>query len=88
VEDLSVSALGYGAAPLGDVYGQVDPRTGIRSVRAALELGVTVFDVSPYYGRTRAETVLGQALTDVDRVLAPVLDHTWPSGRPENSEPR
>jgi L-galactose dehydrogenase len=65
--DLRVSALGYGAAPLGDVYGRVDLRTGIRSVRAALELGVTVFDVSPYYGRTRAETVLGQALAGVDR---------------------
>ncbi|MFI7542126.1 aldo/keto reductase [Actinoplanes sp. NPDC049599] len=65
--DLRVSVLGYGAAPLGDVYGQVDPATGIRSVRAALDLGVTVIDVSPYYGRTRAETVLGRALAGVDR---------------------
>jgi L-galactose dehydrogenase len=65
--DLRVSVLGYGAAPLGDVYGQVDLTTGVRSVRAALELGVTVFDVSPYYGLTRAETVLGRALAGVDR---------------------
>ncbi|GAA3341659.1 aldo/keto reductase [Amorphoplanes nipponensis] len=65
--DLRVSILGYGAAPLGDVYGRVDLATGIRSVRAALELGVTVFDVAPYYGRTRAETVLGRALAGVDR---------------------
>src|SRR5687768_8190702 len=65
--ELRVSMLGYGAAPLGDVYGRVDLATGIRSVRAALDLGVTVFDVSPYYGRTRAETVLGRALAGVDR---------------------
>jgi L-galactose dehydrogenase len=65
--DLRVSVLGYGAAPLGDVYGHVDLETGIRSVRAALDLGVTVIDVAPYYGRTRAETVLGRALSGVDR---------------------
>jgi len=64
---LRVPVLGYGAAPLGDVYGRVDPAAGIRSVRAALELGVTVIDVAPYYGRTRAETVLGRALAGVDR---------------------
>jgi L-galactose dehydrogenase len=65
--DLRVSVLGYGAAPLGDVYGRVDLAAGVRSVRAALDLGVTVIDVSPYYGRTRAETVLGRALAGVDR---------------------
>jgi L-galactose dehydrogenase len=65
--DLRVSVLGYGAAPLGDVYGRVDLATGVRSVRAALDLGVTVIDVAPYYGRTRAETVLGRALSGVDR---------------------
>jgi L-galactose dehydrogenase len=26
-------------------------------------------------------------LAEVERVLAPVRDHTWPSGRPENSGP-
>lgn len=29
--------------------------------------GVNFFDVSPYYGRTRAETVLGKALRDIPR---------------------
>jgi L-galactose dehydrogenase len=65
--DLRVSALGFGAAPLGGVYGDIDVQTGVRAVRTALELGVNIIDVSPYYGITRAETVLGRALAGVDR---------------------
>ena len=58
---LEVSELGFGAAPLGR-----DPG-GIDAVHTALELGITFFDVSPYYGRTVAETVLGKALRGVER---------------------
>jgi L-galactose dehydrogenase len=32
-----------------------------------LELGVNTFDASPYYGRTRAESVLGRALAPIPR---------------------
>lgn len=60
--DVTVSPLGYGAAPLGNVYGEVDPAIGIASVHRAIDLGVTFFDVSPYYGNTVAEDVLGRAL--------------------------
>jgi L-galactose dehydrogenase len=62
-----LSRLGFGAAPLGDVYGVVDRPAAVRAVRTALDLGVNVLDVSPYYGRTRAETVLGRALAGIDR---------------------
>jgi L-galactose dehydrogenase len=64
---LRVSALGYGASPLGGVFGVVDEGEGIRAVRTALELGVNFIDVSPFYGATTAETVLGKALRGVDR---------------------
>ncbi|WFE36170.1 aldo/keto reductase [Micromonospora sp. WMMD975] len=64
---LDVSMLGYGASPLGGVYGRIDERDGIRAVRTALDLGVNIIDVSPYYGATVAETVLGRALRGVDR---------------------
>jgi aryl-alcohol dehydrogenase-like predicted oxidoreductase len=64
---LRVSVLGYGAAPLCGVYGDVDEAEGIRTVRGALDLGVNFIDVSPYYGATVAETVLGKALRGVDR---------------------
>ncbi|GAC1466800.1 MAG: aldo/keto reductase [Chloroflexota bacterium] len=57
-----VSRLGYGAAPLGNVYGAIDPAEGIASVHRAIDQGITLFDVSPYYGATVAEEVLGRAL--------------------------
>src|SRR5262245_13153104 len=64
---LSVSILGYGASPLGGVFGTIDESVGIRCVRTALDLGVNLLDVSTFYGLTRAETVLGQALRGVPR---------------------
>lgn len=64
---LSVSILGYGASPLGGVFRAVDEAEGIRTVHTALDLGVNFIDVSPYYGVTRAETVLGKALATVPR---------------------
>jgi L-galactose dehydrogenase len=64
---LEVSILGYGASPLGGVFASVDEADGVRAVRQALDLGINIIDVSPYYGITRAETVLGRALHAVDR---------------------
>jgi L-galactose dehydrogenase len=59
---LRVSILGYGASPLGNEFGAADPKEGIRAVHYAIERGINYFDVSPYYGRTLAETRLGEAL--------------------------
>ena len=64
---LKVSIVGYGASPLGGVFAPIDEAEGIHAVREALDLGVNIIDVSPYYGITRAETVLGRALHGIDR---------------------
>jgi L-galactose dehydrogenase len=64
---LNVSILGYGASPLGSVFRDIDEAEGIRAVHTALDLGINFIDVSPYYGLTRAETVLGRALATVPR---------------------
>jgi len=64
---LRVSVLGFGASPLGGVFRPVDDREGIRAVETALEVGINFFDVSPCYGATRAETVLGRALKGIAR---------------------
>ena len=64
---LKVSVLGFGASPLGGVYGDFDESEGIRAVHTAIELGVNFIDVSPYYGITKAETVLGKALKEIPR---------------------
>jgi L-galactose dehydrogenase len=59
---LRVSRLGFGASPLGGVFGWPDAAEGKRAVHLAIDGGINFFDVSPYYGRTLAEERLGQAL--------------------------
>ncbi len=64
---LEVSVLGFGASPLGGVFGAVDEQQGVRAVHTAVDLGVNFIDVAPYYGLTRAEAVLGSALKEIPR---------------------
>jgi L-galactose dehydrogenase len=60
--ELKVSVVGFGASPLGDVFGTTDPAEGKRAVHLAIDEGINFFDVSPYYGLTLAEERLGLAL--------------------------
>jgi aryl-alcohol dehydrogenase-like predicted oxidoreductase len=55
---LPVSELGLGAGPLGDA--RLDDAAAVRLVHAALDLGITVIDTAPSYGRS--EHRLGVAL--------------------------
>lgn len=64
---LKVSVLSYGASSLGSVFRETNDDEGIKAVRTALEHGINFIDVSPYYGDTKAETVLGRALSGIDR---------------------
>lgn len=64
---LDVSVLSYGASPLGSVFRNIDENAGLETVFQALDLGINLIDVSPYYGLKRAETVLGKALKQVSR---------------------
>ena len=65
--DLQLSILGYGASPLGSVFQDIKESEGIRTVHTALDQGINYIDCSPYYGLTKAETVLGKALKGVNR---------------------
>jgi len=64
---LKVSALSFGASSLGGVFKPVDESVAIRTVHTALESGINFIDVSPFYGYTKAETVLGKALKGIPR---------------------
>jgi L-galactose dehydrogenase len=59
---LNVSVIGFGASPLGNEFGGIDPAEGERAVDAAIDNGINFFDTSPYYGRTLSEERLGKAL--------------------------
>ncbi len=64
---LNVSVLSFGASSLGGVFHDINEQEAIRTVHTALDLGVNFIDVSPYYGATKAELVLGRALRDIRR---------------------
>jgi len=79
---LVVSELGFGGAPLGDLYRVHDDAAAIATVEAAARGGVTLFDTAPLYGRGLSEHRIGTALrrrprgsfvlsTKVGRVYAP-----------------
>ncbi|GLR69841.1 aldo/keto reductase [Agaribacter marinus] len=65
--NLKLSTVSYGASPLGSVFRNISEKDGIKTVHKALDLGVNYIDVSPYYGATVAETVLGKALKGISR---------------------
>jgi len=84
---LDVTVLGFGAAPLGDIYEVLDDATAIATVEAAAAAGITLFDAAPLYGQGSAEHRVGTALrrqppgsfvmsTKVGRLLTPA-----PEGR-------
>src|SRR5690625_3735051 len=64
---LDVSILSYGASSLGSVFEEINESEGMKSVHAAVDLGVNLIDVSPYYGLTKAEIILGKALKNIPR---------------------
>lgn len=45
---LKVSCLGFGASPLGNVFGSVPEEEAIATVREAFRMGINFFDTSPY----------------------------------------
>ncbi len=64
---LRVSALSFGASSLGGVFHSIDEGSAIDAVFTALDGGMNLIDVSPYYGHYKAETVLGKALRQIPR---------------------
>ncbi|KAM7479066.1 hypothetical protein LguiA_027279 [Lonicera macranthoides] len=59
---LKLSCVGFGASPLGNVFGPVTEQEANAAVREAFRLGINFFDTSPYYGGTVSEKALGKAL--------------------------
>jgi D-threo-aldose 1-dehydrogenase len=81
--DLSVTELGLGLAPLGNLYRPVSEPDARDTLDTAIELGIRYFDTAPYYGfglserrtgdgvRGRPEVVIS---TKAGRLLRPIPD--------------
>jgi aryl-alcohol dehydrogenase-like predicted oxidoreductase len=75
---LQVSAMGYGCMGLTGMYGTPpDRRIGIEIVRAASEMGVTLFDTAEAYGPFTNEDLLGQALAPVRESVVIATKFGW-----------
>jgi len=57
-----VTALGFGGAPIGNLYRAVEEETAAGAVSAAWRAGVRFFDTAPHYGLGLSEQRLGRAL--------------------------
>ncbi len=75
---LSVPELGFGTAPLGNLYRVIPDDDARATILAAFDAGLTHADTAPHYGLGLAEKRLGAALrpgtiisTKVGRVLLP-----------------
>ncbi|WP_100962923.1 aldo/keto reductase [Bosea sp. FBZP-16] len=59
---LEVTTLGFGGAPLGDLYAHLDEAGAIATVETALASGINLIDTSPLYGHGLSEHRIGAAL--------------------------
>jgi aryl-alcohol dehydrogenase-like predicted oxidoreductase len=80
---LTVSEIAYGN---WITHGsQVEEDAAKASVQAALDSGITTFDTADVYARTRAESVLGRALSGVRRESYELFTKAyWPTGPGQN----
>ena len=62
---LAGSTLGLGGASIGGSYGPVvDESEAVRTVQAAVDLGITFIDTAPLSGLGHSEERIGRALAD------------------------
>lgn len=80
--DLAISALGFGAAPIGNMHRALAEAEAGETIEAAWDTGIRYFDTAPLYGHGLSEQRVGAALrsrsrdsfvisTKVGRVLEP-----------------
>ena len=80
--ELLVTRLGQGGAAIGGLFTIVTEEAAVSTVRRAVDLGLTLFDTAPLYGRGKSERLVGKALggfprdgfvlsTKVGRLLIP-----------------
>jgi D-threo-aldose 1-dehydrogenase len=83
--NVDVTALGFGAASIGNLFKAVPDEEAARTVAAAWDAGIRYFDTAPHYGVGLAERRMGEVLrgysreefvlsTKVGRLLVPNPD--------------
>nr|WP_240897310.1 aldo/keto reductase [Kineococcus vitellinus] len=65
--DVEVPRVGFGGAPVGNLYAAVEEDVALEAVRTALAAGITYVDTAPHYGTGLSEERVGRALRGVPR---------------------
>src|ERR1700685_4644406 len=63
-DDLTVSAMGFGAGALAPVYGDVDDAESLATLNRCLDLGVTFIDTANVYADGDNERLMATLLGD------------------------
>jgi len=64
---VNTSLLGFGGAPIGNLFAEVGDESAAAAVQEALRSGISYFDTAPYYGYGLSELRLGRALAGIQR---------------------
>jgi D-threo-aldose 1-dehydrogenase len=67
LKDILPSKLGFGAAPLGNMFRDIPEEEALATVEAAWKDGIRYFDNAPFYGAGLAEIRMGEALATKPR---------------------
>lgn len=60
--DLEVTAFGFGTAPIGNIFREIDEETSDAMIQKAWDAGVRYFDTAPMYGHGLSELRTGHSL--------------------------
>ena len=83
---VAITRLGFGGAPIGNLYEPVSSEEARRVILSALNSGIRYFDTAPYYGYGLSEQRLGDVLSTLLRKdftlstkVGRVLSEGWPT---------
>lgn len=60
--DLEVTAFGFGTAPIGNIFREIDEQTSDAMIQTAWDAGVRYYDTAPMYGHGLSELRTGHSL--------------------------
>src|SRR3954469_25282796 len=67
LKDILPGKLGFGAAPLGNMFRDIPEAEALATVNAPWDDGIRYYDNAPFYGAGLAEVRMGEALADRPR---------------------
>ena len=64
--DINLSAIGFGAAPIGNLFEQLDDPSCYQILEDSFKSKINIYDTSPFYGNGLSEHRLGNFLKTLD----------------------